>query len=151
MSQANDNLHAILAVRCELQLDTPHATLQALRNCAQSGTFDVLHNELGRANGYVAWADINKESWRALCERGRLPSYAFEWNEGRLLLLLDIALARAQRHALRTSLERLFATRRAVVFLRRGCVHIYARSQGRMRLVARRRFDAAAPAEPGPN
>lgn len=146
MSLANDNLSALLAVRGELQLDTPHATLQALRNCAQFGTFEVLHNELGRNNGYVAWADINKESWRVLCQRGQPPSHMFEWNEGRLLLLLDIALARGQRHQLRASLERLFTGRRAVAFLRRGSVHIYARSGGRLRLVARRRFDAATPA-----
>lgn len=146
MSLANDNLSALLEVRGELQLDTPHVTLRNLRNCARHGTFEVLNDELGRANGYVAWADINKESWRSLCERGQPPSHVFEWNEGRLLLLLDIAVGRNHRHQLRASLERLFASRRAIAFLRRGSVHIYARRGGRLRLVARRRFGGAAPA-----
>lgn len=141
MSQADDKLCAILAVRSQLQLDTPHATLQQLRNCAQFGTFEVLYDALGRARGYMAWADINKESWRALCERGQLPGYPFEWNEGRLLLLLDVVLAPGQRHALRVSLEGAFGARRAILFLRRGRVHMYARNKGRIRLVARRQFD----------
>ena len=55
MSLANDNLSALLEVRGELQLDTPHVTLRNLRNCARHGTFEVLNDELGRANG----ADIS--------------------------------------------------------------------------------------------
>lgn len=144
MSDTDKNLCLMLALRGELQLDTPHATLQGLRNSAQFNTFELLCNELGRNSGYLAWADIGKESWRALCERGQLPRYSFEWSEGRLLLLHDVVLAPGMRPALREGLRRLFARRRAVVFIRRGALRIYARRQGRLRLVARRRLEAPA-------
>lgn len=144
MSLEDANLRTLVEMRCNLQLDTPLATMQNLRNCARFSTFEVLHDDMGRTAGYLAWADINKESWRALCERAQPPRHVFEWKEGRLLLLLDVALAPGNRHQLRASLERLFAARRAVAFLRRGSLRIYARSGGRLRMVAQRRFDLAA-------
>lgn len=144
MSDIDKNLCALMALRGELQLDTPHATMQSLRNSAQFGTFEMLCNQLGRNCGYLAWADISKESWRALCERGQFPHYAYEWSEGRLLLLHDVVLAPGMRTVLRRELRRLFARRRAVVFIRRGTMRIYARRQGRLRLVAQRRLEAPA-------
>lgn len=81
--------------------------------------------------GYIAWAEINRETLDQLFYTSKFPNYIYEWNEGKIRLILEIsiepsssrAIVRQLRHLLRT--WRVFAYKRhdLRVYVRRNNIH----------------------------
>jgi hemolysin-activating ACP:hemolysin acyltransferase len=127
------NLYALLSIRDEFELDTPHHILRQLRNCAAHGNYALLEDGVGRTTGYIAWANVCKESWLQFVETGKVPLYPYEWNEGRLVLITDIVLgSQSARLALRSKIAELFSRRRAMAFVRENSLCIYRRYNGKL-------------------
>jgi hemolysin-activating ACP:hemolysin acyltransferase len=61
----------------------------ALKISVTEGNFEIFYSE-GKPIGYWAWANTVRESVSRLKRTGRYPFFAYEWNEGRITLIIDV-------------------------------------------------------------
>lgn len=101
-------------------------TLRWLKNSAITGHCKILCNELGDRMGYIAWAEINRESLDQLYYTGKFPNYVYEWEEGKIRLILEISLEPANRRALIRELRQLLRSWRVFAYKRRE-LRVYVR------------------------
>lgn len=94
-------------------------TLRWLKNSALTGKAQILCNELGEKKGYIAWADVNRETLDQLFYTGKFPHYVYEWDEGKIRLVLEISIEPASRRAILRQLRRLLRSWRVVAYKRR--------------------------------
>ncbi|GEM_PF-3386072 len=101
------------------------------KSCMQN-KIHFIQNELKRDIGYICWADINKESFLNLTKFALPPQFSYEWDEGKILLLLDIYFPK--NYPVRKILEALktkFPKRRLVLFNKKGSVRVYKKWNNR--------------------
>lgn len=99
-------------------------TLRWLKNSSISECNTFIRNNIGQARGYIAWADISKETARRLLSAGAYPQYEYEWREGRILLILDIAFEPLVRAKAKSELRKLIKSRRVVIYYRNKRIKI---------------------------
>jgi hemolysin-activating ACP:hemolysin acyltransferase len=138
MKIADTNLCELLRLRLRFQLGTDAETLYALGNSAWAQTFQILKDPLGRPVGYIAWANLNSESVQRLQQDFRLPKYVYEWNEGKIAVILDVIYNHESRFGLRALIRDLFPRSRLVVLWRRKHLSIYVRRHQRYSLASKK-------------
>lgn len=96
-----------------------------LRNSALSHNLTIFRDSLMRAIGYVAYANINKESARKILRKNKSPTYLYEWSEGRICLILDVFMVKNSRHDGVYQLRDFISKKRAFMFSRNNKVKFY--------------------------
>ncbi|MBP1204560.1 hemolysin-activating ACP:hemolysin acyltransferase [Duganella sp. 1411] len=137
-------LLAALELRARFCMETSPACLLYLTRSARKGMLRILEDALGRRVGYVAWASVNKESLRRLQRVGLGMPAHYEWDEGRLIVIVDAAFAPGGVRVLAQPLLDAFAHRRVVVLARSHAFSMYARTGDGFRHVATQRFARTA-------
>lgn len=137
MSQTENGLR-LIKLRADLNLNSSPDNIKSLLRSGEHGLFDIFKNHLERPVGYLTWANINKESFRRLLDFNENLRYAYEWNEGRIVLITDVAFSRNNRQGLRKRLEEALKGRRVVAFRRNGVLSVYTRTNGRFRLALKK-------------
>lgn len=123
-----DLLVQVLELRAKLGYATPPDTFTLLQRSAQANAIHFFRNGFGRPIGYVAWANVSPESLRLIRRQGRLPAYGYEWDEGRLTLLVDVAIRNDDAPHLRAHLREALRGKRCLAFHRRDRLSIYLRA-----------------------
>lgn len=126
------NFGEAMNLRALKRLDTPVPDLERLILAAQSGILDILWAEMGRPIGYIACANISKETLRLILRGGHAPKYPYEWNEGGILLIYEVVLLAEWNLFARRQLIEKIRRSRAVVFARRGRMRVYVRRRNRI-------------------
>jgi hemolysin-activating ACP:hemolysin acyltransferase len=109
-----------LALRAANRLAISPALIELLRNSAQWNYLEILVDEVQRPIGYVSFARINKSSLERLARTGCIPKYDYEWNEGRIVLVLDVLIVAQARVAAIRQFRALLQRHRVVVAHRRA-------------------------------
>jgi hypothetical protein len=149
MRDGKDGLIELLELRARSGSDISPVVFRNLLRSEERGMTHVFKSDLNRAIGYVAWANISKESLVRLRNDGVMPNLLGEWEEGHVLLLIDIILLRGTVGSLRDTLTYFARNRRVVIYLRRGCLWMFVRRGGAFQLTLRKRFyTRGAPAVP---
>jgi hemolysin-activating ACP:hemolysin acyltransferase len=136
----NDVVAQLLSIRSSAGYATSAAAANILLCSAKRWQTTVLKDDFERPAGYIAWACINKESYLSVLRRGKHPRYHYEWDEGQIILLADVVLYRGALRFFLETLHECFSRKRLVMFVRKNAVSVYARRDGRFRLVRRERF-----------
>ena len=103
------------------------------KSCAMNKIY-FFQNNLKRDIGYISWADINKESFLNLTKLGLNPQATYEWNEGYILLLLDITIPKNYpTKKLLKELKTIFPKRRLVLFNRKETINLYSKKNNRLK------------------
>lgn len=93
-----------------------------------SGCFHLIRDSFDKLSGYIIWARISKESLRTMIRQKAWPKYAHEWNEGNIIVILDIVNRSLKPAGLQTLLRTLFGRYRIVLYEHRGKVVCLTRS-----------------------
>lgn len=108
-------LPSSFSLMCDLRSysdgDVSSQTLRWLKNSAKYECNIFLRNSIGQARGYIAWADVSKETARRLRASGIFPQYDYEWREGNILLILDVAFDPSIRADAKKVLRKLIRSR----------------------------------------
>jgi hypothetical protein len=135
ISNANTLLCNMLEARARNGLVTTPEQFSQLRSSAANGTAMIFKDVLYRPIGYIAWANVNKESILRLSTLGKFPCYPYEWNEGGVFLLLDVVFDGDSRRYGLSELKRVLSTKRAVVFSKRKSCRLYLKRKGNHRRI----------------
>lgn len=129
-----------LELRVRFRMKTSPEALLYLARSARKGMLRILRDTLRRPIGYVAWAEVNKESLRRMQRVGLGMLAHYEWDEGRLVVIVDAAFAPGRARSLAQPLTAAFARRRVVVLARSHGFSLYARSGDEFLHVRTQRF-----------
>jgi hemolysin-activating ACP:hemolysin acyltransferase len=129
-----------LELRARFKMETSPECLLYLTRSASKGMVRILRDPLRRAVGYVAWASVNKESLRRMQRVGLGMLAPYEWDEGRLIVIVDAAFAPGHLRRLAPPLKDAFAHRRVVVLARSNAISHYARDSTGFQHRGTRRF-----------
>ncbi|MCL1141867.1 hypothetical protein [Shewanella gaetbuli] len=80
----------VLEIRCNTGINTPAYLLQWISNSSKSKCVQVFNDPFGRPNGYIIWANINKETMKQVQRERKFPCYPYEWQEGHNKLILEV-------------------------------------------------------------
>lgn len=131
----------IFMLRARLGLNTPPRVALNLGNSMRHGAVKIFYDCYQRPVGYVAWADINKESLLRLVQKGKFPSYIYEWSEGGFRLVVDAAFQRTKLVSAPRQVAIFMRSKRLLLWVRRGRLVVYARNgMGNFYLSARIRI-----------
>jgi hemolysin-activating ACP:hemolysin acyltransferase len=134
MEQQVSEVFAELAeLRLKAGLDTPVQRLQWLRHSAHFNAVHWFSNLAGRVNGYAVWAKVNRETLRRQQRTGQFPRYFYEWNEGQIMLLLDVVFIDGWHRHNQNQLRRFIKSHKAAAWFRREQLHLLIRKQGVMK------------------
>lgn len=135
MPELEQYIGLVDALECRTSIDATLDSKQLirLRNSAYTDNLRVFSDQLKRPIGYVAWALIDKASARRLLRTGDLPFYLYEWSEGHICVIVDVALKPNPSREAQRQLRAFVKSRRAVMFVnRRGRRVLYIRRAGRL-------------------
>jgi hemolysin-activating ACP:hemolysin acyltransferase len=79
----------ICALRGQASEGISNYLRHALKISVTEGNFEIFYSQ-GKPIGYWAWANTVRESVSRLKRTGRYPFFAYEWNEGRISLIIDV-------------------------------------------------------------
>ena len=100
------DLGVLIQIRASMELITDPVTFMLLNNSVTKSCYCIFYTPLGMPTGYVIWAEVNEESAARLMRTGAYPFYHYEWDEGDIIMLLDIVI---QPHFKRNTLGDLRA------------------------------------------
>jgi hypothetical protein len=134
MIESTDLLDSFTLVCTSGAVITPARFFQ-LRNSAHCGELKVLKDALGRPLGYIALAFISKYTARRVLQGANLE-YPYEWNEGGICMIVDVALVGPSAPEGLRMLKDRIRDERAIIFSRKGRHRLYIQWKGKMRKFA---------------
>ena len=137
----NNCIVELLLMRARLGLVTPPDLTRFIVRSARYEHMHRITDRHERPAGYIIWACINKETYADFLQTGRMPKYQFEWNEGSIVLILDVAFNKDYSpYNLRQLLDSIFPRRRLILFARKKTISVYCRTAGAIRLHRKKNF-----------
>ncbi|WP_075187333.1 glycosyltransferase family 25 protein [Teredinibacter haidensis] len=132
--KVSDNLLDIMRIRTDNNLDTPAELQSRIMNAIYSDNIKIFKNENGDPIGYVAWARVKRETLNYLTKVQSLPSFSYEWREGRIKLFFDLVLSYEWRRQARDCFNLFLREHRFFAYYRKNrlkiCMHTYSRASG---------------------
>lgn len=109
---------------CDFRSEYPNVTtpeqLRWIKYSVQSGNYYIFRNKLEQPVGYAIWAKVCRETLARLVRTGVYPQYYYEWNEGRIPLLLDLFMIDRLTLLNRIQLNWVKRRHKALSYVRRG-------------------------------
>jgi len=121
------NFLQMISLRAAGGFDLGAALVRRLRLAAMAGTSRIIYDDLGRPEGYVTWARLNKEGFKAFVRTGACPRYYYELNEGHFFVLLDVYASKRSKETRRV-VQDLAGRARLWSRLGAGVGQVYLRS-----------------------
>lgn len=117
----------VIDIRISSALNTPAHLLAALKNSAMSGQIEVFNSTANNPIAYVAWANVNKESFLMMSKTKQMPPFFYEWNEGKLMVIYDVVFLPKWGTLAKAELLNFLLQKRFVAFLKRGRLHLWTK------------------------
>lgn len=137
LENANEILVKLLSLRARNSLSTHPDIFLALQKATLRKTVIFLVGRSGRACGYFAYAGLNKESFSRFRDQGALPNNSWEWDEGRLLIVVDCMWRNISFSECRRQLREAIGRARIFAYQRNGVIKIWAKRSTFFHLIER--------------
>jgi len=121
----------VLTLRCLGNLETPSWHLNSLMIASENRNVKLFHSAEEQLIGYIAWISVTKETFRTMSHTPYLPPYAYEFNEGRLTVVFDVAFHPLFSKEAKNSLVQYVKKKRFIAILKRDRLHTWVRAKGR--------------------
>lgn len=121
-----------LELRAMNGLNTPPDLFVKLRNCAYANTLIIFKDQLNRQIGYLAFAEVNKESVLRFLKAGIIPFYSYEWGEGCISLIIDILVQKSSSFDAVRQLKEVLYSKRVIIFSKRNKRKLYLKKNGKL-------------------
>lgn len=115
----------IVRFRIRNQLDTTAFLQSSILDAILNDSVRIFRGECGEIIGYVAWANIKRETLNYIYRTQTLPHYAYEWHEGKIKLFFDTALCNRWRFLARYYLFQFLRKHRLFAYYRKGRIRAY--------------------------
>ena len=124
---------------CDLRSSRPSQlaseTLKMLKISVLQEKYAICHDINGLPRGYVAWADVNTESLLRMCRVDDFPQYNYEWNEGKIKIIIDVLMhTKSHEEKLSSIIYKLVEDSEKVAFVKWGKFKVYERYNDRFKL-----------------
>jgi hemolysin-activating ACP:hemolysin acyltransferase len=130
-------LHDLVLMTTNMGRSVDFYDLSRLKTCLGFGQYTLIKDRSGVNHGFVAWAEVNSESFRQFLNSGKLPRYYYEWKEGYSVILTDLKPF-GDVSCMRKHLTSVFFRFRLLAFVHRGRLSVYYRSKGKFKRVQRK-------------
>lgn len=124
---ASRELAQILNVRANRNLDTSPELARLLISSCNHSQVKIIDTGFKIQIGYIAWMNITRETLYMAATRGKLPSYSYEWREGRLMLIYDVVFLPKWNRLARDLVLEYLAKQRFVSAFKNRRIHIMKR------------------------
>jgi hypothetical protein len=85
-----DNIDGLIYTRIVAKLETSPDLLGRLVQSCENENIFIFKSAMKKPIGYIAWIRVCKETYLMMQKTNRLPSYAYENNEGYLPVIYDV-------------------------------------------------------------
>lgn len=130
MSSQAEKVNELCLVRAYQKVDIRPELISWIGFSVSAECYKIITNKSEKPTGYVIWANISKETFRAMIKHECFPKYPYEWNEGNIILILDVVNTSLSFLQLKSLLRELFSSHRVVVFERYGKMKCLSRRGG---------------------
>lgn len=103
-------LGEIVTIRATIGLVTDAEKIRVLVNSINYDHVAVIKDQFESPAGYISWAKINEESLKRFLNNSLYPEYFYEWNEGDIVMITDIAAVHRYRFQTLSKLRDLVRT-----------------------------------------
>lgn len=112
------------------------AQLRWINFSTAAGMYHTFQNEVEALVGYVIWANVNDETVIRLGRFKRFPTYGYEWDEGSVVLILDLFYSNNGYRPSRSLVLQAFPRDiDRIAFVKRDTLKLYRSINGRFRRV----------------
>jgi hypothetical protein len=119
-SAAFTTLANVIEVRESAGASTSPQLLGALKNAASDGRIYICKSPVGTPVGYMAWANVTKETLIGVNATKAMPSYHYEWAEGKLMLIFDVMFLPQWSKISKNHLVYFLRSKKFFAFIKRG-------------------------------
>jgi hemolysin-activating ACP:hemolysin acyltransferase len=116
------NLFRLMFLRTKNKLNTPPDLSEQLMFSAMRNKISFFGGAYGKDIGYVAWADICKESAKIIIKRKSARIYDYEYDEGKICFLIDIVFDRKESLTAKAQLKNFILEKKMVLYIKRNGV-----------------------------
>lgn len=130
---SSDDFSLLLGIRSRTELNTSAEMLRWIQNSIIANTYKIFKDPFGVSNGYMIWANVNRET---ICRMSRIklfPKYSYEWREGNIILILDLVFLDGWNQCNRRQLVKFIRHQRVFAFARRDKLSMFIRKKNRHR------------------
>ena len=121
-----------LQFRASLGLATPPDIFFRLLNSSLAEKLVVFKDQIKRPIGYLAWAGVNRESALRFLKSGQYPLYPYEWNDGGIALILDVAIQKRSNFDALNQMTEFIHSKRAIIFCKKSTPKLYFRQKDKL-------------------
>ena len=136
MNMKKDLLSDVLKIRVDACLDTSSSHLQSVLIAAEHKTIRVFYSNDGDLLGYVAWVLVSKETFSVMKYAPYLPSYPYEFNEGRIIVVFDVVFKKTYSRQAKLMAMEFFRRYRFITYLKKGRLHCLSGIRGRFKKIS---------------
>lgn len=119
-------------VRSTIAINTSPMHLYWFKMAAKANTYQILWDEFERPIGYVLWANICKESLFRIQRTGIYPQHHYEWSEGKIKLILDIAINDLNRVDALHQIKSLMKKQKIVAYTKKSIGKLHIKQKHRL-------------------
>ena len=133
----NQQLIDAISLRVQSDLGLDWQEMRTLQRSSKVSGIKILTDSSGNKLGYVAWANVNKETAVQLLRHNIPPIYHYEWSEGKVCLLTDVLFLPGNRQAAQKSLTTFLVNKRAILFQRKNRVALLIRKMNKFKFFSK--------------
>lgn len=119
-------------IRSTIALNTSPLQLYWFKLATKANTCQILWDEFERPIGYILWANICKESLLRIQRSGIYPQYPYEWSEGKITLILDIAINDVNRAAALHQIRTFMKKQKIVTYTKKSIGKLHIKQKQRL-------------------
>jgi hypothetical protein len=128
-----ESLSNVIDMRIVNRLDTSPFSLGAIKCSVLDGKIEVFKTLVKNHIGYVAWTTVTKETFVLMTKTKSMPAYAYEWNEGKLMVIHDVLFLQHWNKMAKAMLMDFLRKQRFIAFIRRGKVHVWSKNNNKFK------------------
>lgn len=123
-------------IRSQSNLSTSAELLRHLKFSAITNKDIIFKDSFGTPKGYMIWANVNKESLLKLKNSSFYPLYFYEWQEGPIVLILDIMILGGMTRKMRSRLIQFLSEKRIFAFNKNNKTSTYINWKNKIRRIS---------------
>lgn len=125
LSNYSDALDILISRRFDINPDR----IKSLKFSAKKSKLEILLGFGEKPIGFVSWAGVNKDSVVLFLNQKRLPTYFWEYDEGNIAFIQDIAFKDKWAYQARKKLIEFIKSKKAIFYVRKNKAYLLIRKK----------------------
>jgi hemolysin-activating ACP:hemolysin acyltransferase len=140
MGRKSDDLSLIHDLRAAQLKETYDENLFLLEVSVRTDNYHIFYDEVNNPVGYIVWANVNRESLYKIQRTGLYPKYPYEWHEGKITLILDVAINDTNKAEALRQIKVFMKKQKIVAYTKKSIGKLHIRQKQRLTPKGQQRF-----------